>query len=113
MVDPKLLLDDLARAPRTSFPFLELVRPLVNYDRDRRSDLLHTLSVYFETGTNARKAADRLFLHRNSLLYRLERIGELTDLDLKESDARLALQIGLLAFDKSEKGEQEDADQHP
>jgi DNA-binding PucR family transcriptional regulator len=41
-------------------------------------------------------------LHRNSLLYRLERIQRLTGLDLKDQGARLALQLGLLTLEKGE-----------
>jgi purine catabolism regulator len=106
--DPARLLDELSRSPDLA-AFRELVRPLAEYDRERCSDLTRTLSVYFETGSNASEAADRLFLHRNSLLYRLERIRSLTGLDLKDPDARLALQLGLLA---TRRGENVEA-QHP
>ncbi len=51
-----------------------------------------------------------MFLHRNSLLYRLERIQKLTGLDLKDPGASLALQLGLLAL---EKGEEPDEVEHP
>jgi purine catabolism regulator len=108
IMDPKSLLDDLAGTPNLS-PFRGLVLPLADYDLKRGSDLVKTLTVYFDTGTNASETADRLFLHRNSLLYRLERIQELTGLDLKEPEARLALQLGLLAIRKGEKDEA----QHP
>jgi DNA-binding PucR family transcriptional regulator len=66
---------------------------------------VRTLRVYFAAGANASEAADRLFLHRNSLLYRLERIQRLTGLDLKDQGARLALQLGLLTLEKGEKDE--------
>lgn len=108
-MDPKALLADLARSADLA-SFRKVVRPLVEYDRERRSDLVRTLRVYFDTGANASEAADRLFLHRNSLLYRLERIQSLTGLDLKDPDARLALQLGLLA---TEKGDVRDEDEHP
>jgi purine catabolism regulator len=107
-MDLEQLLDTLSRSPELS-PFRGLVIPLVDYDQRRGSDLTNTLSVYFDTGANATETADRLFLHRNSLLYRLERIQELTGLDLKEPEARFALQLGLLA---TEKGEKDEA-QHP
>ena len=107
-MEPKLLLNDLSRSSGLS-PFRELVVPLSDYDRKRGSDLIKTLSIYFDTGTNASETADRLFLHRNSLLYRLERIQELTGLDLKNPDARLALQLGLLA---AREGDENEA-QHP
>ncbi len=103
-MDLKQLLEDLARSPDLA-PFRELVRPLSEYDGERRADLLRTLRVYFLSGANASETADRLFLHRNSLLYRLERIQALTGLNLKEPEARLALQLGLLAMEKGEDDE--------
>jgi DNA-binding PucR family transcriptional regulator len=39
--------------------------------------------VYFEAGANTSEAVDRLFLHPNSMLYRLTRVEKLTGLDLK------------------------------
>ncbi len=51
-----------------------------------------------------------MFLHRNSLLYRLERIQKHTGLDLKDPGASLALQLGSLAL---KKGEEPDEVEHP
>ena len=96
------LLSELARSPDLA-SFEELVRPLVERDRERRSDLVRTLRAYFASGANASEAADQMFLHRNSMLYRLARIQELTGLDLKDPDASLALRLGLLVLEKGEK----------
>ena len=90
-------------------PFRALIEPLKEHDRTRRSDLVRTLRTYFAAGTNASEAADRLFLHRNSMLYRLERIQNLTGLDLKDGRVALALQLGLLAHERGERN----ATQHP
>jgi DNA-binding PucR family transcriptional regulator len=106
LVDAQRLLEELARSPDLA-PFRELVWPLVEHDRERRSDLVRTLRAYFAAGGNASEAADRMFLHRNSLLYRLERIGKLTGLDLRDPGVALALQLGLLALEKGEPDEAE------
>ena len=90
-------------------PFRGLVEPLVEHDRRRGSDLVKTLKTYFAAGANASEAADRLFLHRNSMAYRLERVGKLTGLDLREPGEALALQLGLLSLQRGEIRE----DQHP
>ena len=90
------LLEGLASSPDLSC-FKELIEPLEAHDREHNSDLVHTLRIFFATNANASETADRLFLHRNSVPYRLERIGELTGLDLKDHLVRLALQLGLLA----------------
>ena len=108
-MDTERLLRELASSPELA-PFGELVRPLVEHDRERRSDLVRTLRAYFAAGTNASEAADRMFLHRNSMLYRLERIQKLTSLDLKDPGASLALQLGLLAL---KEGDVPDEVEHP
>jgi DNA-binding PucR family transcriptional regulator len=90
-------------------PFRALIEPLQEYDRVRRSDLMLTLKTYFAAGGNASEAADRLFLHRNSMLYRLERIQRLIGLDLKDDRVALALRLGLLATERGER----DATEYP
>ena len=100
-METERLLRELASSSDLA-PFEELVRPLAERDRERRSDLVRTLRAYFASGANVSGAADRLFLHRNSMLYRLERIQMLTGLDLKDPGACLALQLGLLALEKGE-----------
>lgn len=97
MPEVRVLLEELAASPQLR-TFRRLLEPLVAYDRERNSDLLRTLSVFFDCGENASEAADRLFLHRNSVPYRLERIRELTGLDYRDNHDRLALRLGLLAL---------------
>ena len=110
-MDVEPLLEKLSRSPDLS-PFGEIVEPLLVHDRERRSDLVRTLQVYFAAGANASEAADRLFLHRNSMLYRLARIERLTSLDLKNPRARLALQLGLLFVSEQER-RADDEVKHP
>ena len=105
-METEQLLRELARGPVLE-PFRVLVEPLEEHDRERRSDLVRTLRVYFAVGANASEAADRLFLHRNSMTYRLERIGKLTGLDLREPGVALALQLGLLSLQRGETQEDE------
>ncbi|WP_147425093.1 PucR family transcriptional regulator [Bailinhaonella thermotolerans] len=57
--------------------------------------LLETLEVYLDLAGNAHATARRLALHRTSLYYRLRRVEELADTDLKNGDERLALHLGL------------------
>ncbi|QIN80563.1 hypothetical protein GBA65_20915 [Rubrobacter marinus] len=109
-MDPDLLLTRLSRSKDLA-PFRALVEPLFRYDRERGSDLVRTLRVYFACGANASEAADKLFLHRNSLLYRLSRIERLTGKGLKNPEVGLILQLGLLAAEGEER-RNTDADKH-
>lgn len=62
----------------------------------RGSDsLLETLEVFFACNGNHSEAARRLNLHRNSLIYRLNRAGELLGQDLEDPELRLSLQLAL------------------
>lgn len=69
--------------------------PLVAHDQRKQSDLIRTLSGFFAANGNLAKAAQELDVHRNTLVYRLERIAELTKLDLDDSENRLILHLAL------------------
>jgi purine catabolism regulator len=73
----------------------ETLEPLVQQDDKKQSDLVRTLNGFFEANGNLAKAAEDLKVHRNTLVYRLERIAELTGLDLDDADNRLILHLAL------------------
>ena len=106
-MDAGPLLRKLARSPDLA-PFRELVEPLALHDREHASFLIPTLRAYFASGESASEAAERLFLHRNSVPYRLDRISELTGLDWRDPQARLALKLGLMAMDEEREKRGED-----
>ena len=64
---------------------------LSRYDHDAGTDLYHTLEAYLACGCSVKDTAERLFIHRNSLNYRLGRIRELTRADLGDADTRFLL----------------------
>ncbi len=71
----------------------ETLGPLLSYDGG--GELIHTLELYFEHNGNLSKTAEALFVHRNTLIYRMERIAEITGLDLNKPETRLAIQLAL------------------
>ena len=73
----------------------DALSPLVEHDQRKQSDLVRTLSGFFAANGNLAKAANDLDVHRNTLVYRLDRISELTELDLDDSDNRLILHLAL------------------
>lgn len=68
---------------------------LVAYDRARKTELVATLGAYFACRCSPQDTAARLGLHRNSLLYRLRRIGEIASVDLQDAEVRLQLHLAL------------------
>ena len=68
---------------------------LVDYDLGHDTQLVETLETFFAQHGNVSQTAERLYLHRNSLLYRMERIADITGLDLDDADDRFSLQLAL------------------
>lgn len=83
----------------------DLLGPLIDYDRNQGADLLPTLSRYLETGRNARLTAERLFVHYNTVRYRIERIEQILDASLEDPDLQLALHVGIKARSMTEKAD--------
>src|SRR5205085_117175 len=76
--------------------FEQSVGQLAAEDVKRDRELVRTLEVYCETFSTQR-TAERLQVHRNTVLYRLRQIDEMTSFDLEDGPTRLPLQPGLLA----------------
>ena len=81
----------------------EIIQTLEQYDRDHNSELLRTLDCYFRSGMNVSKTAKELFIHRNTLLFRLDKIRDLIHMDLSEPDDLLTVQMALRLKDYNQK----------
>ena len=77
----------------------EALAPLLAYDDERGTDLAHTLVVFVQLGGNIAGTAETLFLHRNSVAYRLQRIEEVCRLDVRNPDVRRLLTTALSLAD--------------
>jgi PucR family transcriptional regulator, purine catabolism regulatory protein len=71
----------------------EMLGPLLDYAGS--GDLLVTLEAFCERLGNLSQTAEKLFIHRNTLLYRMERIAQLTGRDMNNPDTRLAVHLAL------------------
>lgn len=90
----------LLRLPAVEFGVETLpheLQLLLRADPERR--LLPTLRAYLDAAGNGPAAATVLHIHRTTLYYRLERISELTGLDLADGRTRLSLHVGLVLLD--------------
>lgn len=74
---------------------LDYITPLLAYDDEKKTELLKTLAMYFKYRGNIRKISQALFTHYNTILYRIDRIQEITGLNLDENEDRINLEIAL------------------
>jgi purine catabolism regulator len=89
------LLVELEEQPAVRKFTTEIMQPLIDYDAEHRGSLVKTVQAYFDHHGNISQTAESLFVHRNTLLYRMDRIQELTGLQLDQSNMRLALHLAL------------------
>ena len=75
--------------------YAETIGPLRRYDQERGARLMETLAAYFACDYNLTVTAETLYIHVNTLKYRLQRIEELTDCQIGSAEGRLKLHIGL------------------
>jgi sugar diacid utilization regulator len=95
----RLLLSTMSENPAELQRFYaETVEPLVAYDEQYETELVRTLETFLEADGNVAGTAQRLFTHRHTIYYRLERVRELSGLDVSSSDGREKLSLGLKAM---------------
>jgi purine catabolism regulator len=68
---------------------------LIDYDQQNSAELVGTLDAFFAANGSPKEAAERLGVHRNTVLYRLDRIKEITGYDLDDAGVRMRLQLAL------------------
>jgi DNA-binding PucR family transcriptional regulator len=95
----RLLLSTMSENPQELQRFYsETVEPLVAYDNQYETDLVGTLEAFLDADGNVAGTAQRLFTHRHTIYYRLERVRELSGHDVSSSDGREKLSLGLKAM---------------
>ncbi len=95
----RLLLSAMADNPQELQRFYEeTVAPLVAYDEQYETDLVLTVETFLEADGNVAGTAQRLFTHRHTVRYRLERVRDLCGHDVGSSDGREKLSLGLKAM---------------
>jgi DNA-binding PucR family transcriptional regulator len=95
----RLLLSAMSEDPAELQRFYaETVEPLVAYDEQYETDLVRTVEAFLDNDGNVAGTAQKLFTHRHTIRYRLERVRELSGLDVGSTDGREKLSLGLKAM---------------
>jgi hypothetical protein len=73
----------------------DTVGTIISYDAHNDTDLLQTLKVYLETNQNMARSAKKLYVHTNTIKYRLKIIKEILNIDTLDGRKAFDLQLGL------------------
>lgn len=63
-----------------------ILKPLDDYDMTNSTDLSETLHAYLKNGQNISQAAKELYIHRNTMIHRMDQIWEIISMDAKNTD---------------------------
>lgn len=96
VLEPHALIQHLPPDALTRFCRVSL-GPLAEYDEVSGGDLLRTLAVYLNCGGRLAATARRLFVHRNTVKFRIARIQALLGVDLTDGETVFRLQLALRA----------------
>jgi sugar diacid utilization regulator len=95
----RLLLPAMSEDPAELQRFYaETIEPLVAYDEQYETELVMTVETFLDCDGNVAATAQRLFTHRHTVRYRLDRVHELCGLDVGSTDGREKLSLGLKAM---------------
>ena len=93
------IFDRIQRNNRSILLGSQALQKLFEYDRYNNSQYVYTLRVYLSHEGNASKSAARLFIHRHTLLNRMQKITRICELDLNDYYTRIYLSLALLVHD--------------
>ncbi|WP_249870515.1 PucR family transcriptional regulator [Oceanobacillus saliphilus] len=94
----RILLEQLQNGRLTEYVH-DYLDPLLKYDRENNSDFLQTLAIYLRCMGSKKETAEQLFIVRQTLYHRLEKIEELLDTNFMEPTYRQALELALSGYE--------------
>jgi len=94
----KLLLEIEDKAVKRSF-VNQTIGIILNYDQLNDSNLTKVLRIYLKNNGSVKKTAEDLFVHRNTVNYKIRRIGELLNCSLNDYEVCSRLDIALKLYD--------------
>lgn len=77
----------------------DTISPIVEYDKLNNTELIKTLKVYFECNGNMKKMSKEMFMHYNTIVYRVQKIKDIIGIDFESGDSRLKFEIALKALE--------------
>ncbi|MFA9381288.1 MAG: PucR family transcriptional regulator, partial [Acetanaerobacterium sp.] len=76
--------------------YTDTLGTVIEYDRLNNATLLYTLETFLESNGNLAEISQKLFIHKNTLKYRIIKIEEITGLNVKSVSDCIRLELALM-----------------
>lgn len=93
------ILQQLTRALPAPMIIHEKLLHLMDSDKTKKTEYMKTLQMYLDNKCNAVQTANKLFIHRSTLIYRLDQIKEILGSDLSNPDEILYIMLSFRLLD--------------
>ena len=80
----------------------QYIAPIKKTDAQTNGELLKTLQLFFKLGRSNRKCSKELFVHQNTIIYRMKKIEKICGLNLDDPNDTLSIEIALKMYEISE-----------
>lgn len=84
--------------------FNKVLGGIYEHDQTMNTRFMSTLEYYFMYNQNVTEAAKAMFIHRNTFIYRIDKIKDLLNIDLKNSDELFEIQLALNLYRLLQRG---------
>ena len=75
--------------------YSRVLKPLIDYDEQNQSELVDVLKCYLDHDGSVNRTAEELFVHRNTINYKLNKIKDILNIDLASLETRMELMLAL------------------
>lgn len=79
------------------------IMPLINYDLAHNDNLYETLKIYFESNNNIAITASKMYTHRNTVIYRLNKIKNILNVDLSNGESNFTINLAIKIYEVMKK----------
>lgn len=73
----------------------ETIGPVLKYDKAHNTNLYKTLKCYFDNNASVSKASEQMFIHRNTINYKIKKIENILSCDLSSFEERFTLMLAI------------------
>lgn len=73
----------------------ETIGPVIKYDKAHNTNLYQTLKCYFDNNASVNKASAQMFIHRNTINYKIRKIESILSCDLSNFEERFSLMLAM------------------
>lgn len=87
------ILSDIENQPAVSSVYGDIIDKINDYDKNNKSNMKNTLSMLASNDFNLSQTAEKMFVHRNTLYKRVEKIEGLLGFNLDDAETKLMLQL--------------------